>query len=159
MFCWAANCVKGYGRRALRYWNRALPPCNEASLSGSELIAVTPCPSFLLCQQFIKYRSILYAVQDSNPRPPDIPTWPRRRPRDLDYYANVSLFWRRFVDIHHLSPTNRTSTSELHKVWWFQNNLEGFNSSNRNVRMIACRQRGDSRVWEQITFSNRHSWN
>ena len=30
---------------------------------------------------------------------------------------------------------------------------------NRNVRMIACRQWGDSRVWEQIISSNRHSWN
>ena len=28
----------------------------------------------------------------------------------------------------------------------FQDNLSGFNSLNRNVRMVACRQWGDSRV-------------
>ena len=34
---------------------------------------------------------------------------------------------------------------------WFQDNLSGFNSLNRNVHMIACRQWGDSQV------SNQHS--
>ena len=37
----------------------------------------------------------------------------------------------------------------------FQDNLSGFNSLNRNVRMVACRQWEDSRVWEQITLPNR----
>ena len=34
----------------------------------------------------------------------------------------------------------------------FKINLSGFNSLNQNVRMVACHQWGDSRVWEQITL-------
>ena len=54
----------------------------------------------------------------------------------------------------------RRQIARPHQNWTkcgFQDNLSGFNSLNRNVRIVACRQWGDSRVWEQITFSIRHS--
>ena len=77
--------------------------------------------------------------------------WTKSKVRRL-VAINYSLF---YTDANQ----HRTSTPELHKVWWFQDNLSGPNSLNRNVCMIASRQWGDSRMWEQITFSNRHSWN
>ena len=32
---------------------------------------------------------------------------------------------------------NHTSTPELHKVWFFEDNLSGFNLLNQNVGMVA----------------------
>ena len=49
----------------------------------------------------------------------------------------------------------RRQIARPHQNWTkcgFQDNLSGFNSLNRNVCIVACRQWGDSRVWEQINI-------
>ena len=120
----------------------------------------------------------LCAVQDSKPRPLDyqgrfIPTapstWFRRsfygmytngddnqrgyQIRARSSCASWNLFCHRFVDIPLYVIICQWQIARPHQNWTkcgFQDNLSGFNSLNRNVRIVACRQWGDSRVWEQI---------
>ena len=123
----------------------------------------------------------LCAVQDSKPRPLDyqgrfIPTatstWFRgsfyvciqmamttKKATKLghDQVAHLEACFVIVLLIFHCTSSSVTDKSHVHtriEQSVVFKDLSGFNSLNWNVCVVACRQWGDSQVWEQIMFNS-----